>query len=173
METATEKAFQNLTGNTIAAVTTITPVKLLGGKSNPLQGRVTKLVETGQVMVFANQKSNGYKNMVCRRLEKEGKNPEQFQLGKRVWGKRISGTPFVEHKGNKYLEVIYLQTPKRVQYLLDGRRVDKESIQGMPKKSAQEIAGNQGGLDIGDKVIIRTYNLDNIISVKTGGKEYR
>lgn len=173
MQTATERAFKDLVGNTIASITTVTPVKLTGGKKNPLQGRVTKLVETGQVMVFANKKSNGYQNMVQRRLEKEGKNPEQFKLGRRVWGKRIAGTPFVENKGNKYLEVIYLQTPKKIQYMLDGRLVSKDTIEGLPKKSAQEIAGDQGGLDVGDKVIIRTYNLQNIVSVKTGGKEYR
>jgi hypothetical protein len=43
-----------------------------------MQGRVTKQTTGASVMVFTNQASNGYENMVQRRLVAEGKDPASF-----------------------------------------------------------------------------------------------
>jgi hypothetical protein len=39
-------------GSTFASLTTLTDVKLRGGKKNPMQGRVTKRVSGSNVMIF-------------------------------------------------------------------------------------------------------------------------
>ena len=153
-----------LNGCAIGSITAETNVTLKGGKKNPMQGKVVKRAENANVMFFCNSKSNAYQNMVKRRLTKEGKAPEEFKLSKRVWGERIADTPFVQHKGQMYVEVIFLRAPSKVQYMLAGEKIAKELIEGLPVKASE---GKQGGLE--NKVIIRTYKLSSLCSIKMGG----
>lgn len=155
-------------GANIISIDTETVVKLTGGKKNPHQGRVTKRVRGSNVMVFANKKVNGYENMVMRRLKKEGKDPASFKLSPRTWGHRLEGAPFVEHKGNYYVEVIFLH-PGETEYLLDGVVVPKSSIQGLP---AEKEEARQGGLSDSGKVIIRTYKADSIKAITINKHRY-
>ena len=131
---------ENVNGATFVALDTVTEPPLKGGKSNPHKGRVTKVMTGANVMVFQNKSINGYDAMVKRRLEKEGKNPGDFKLSPRAWGHRIPNTPFVEHNGQLYLEVIFLSSGT-VHYELDGVQVDPAEIQGL-ELTKQE--GNQG-----------------------------
>ncbi len=159
------KTLKSLKGCAIVGISSETTVKLLGGKKNPMLNRVTKVMDVGNVMVFCNKKSNGYENMVSRRLEKEGKEKSSFKLGRRVWGERVENTPFIEHKGSIYLETIFLSTPK-VKYLLDGEPIDKQDIEGLKVKP---VEGKQGGLE--NKVIIRTFKTDSLTKIRWNGKE--
>lgn len=162
-------------GCQIIGIDTITKMELTGGKQNPHQGRITKLVEGSQVMVFKSGK--GYFNMVTRRLKKqlqeaipttaqlfEAISGETWKPGPRQWGERVPNSPFVTHKGNEYLECIFLKAGK-VKYFLDGVEITKEEIIGVKEKNE----GDQGGLV--DKVIVRTYALDSIIKVRKAKKE--
>jgi len=155
----TEQIKKHINGATFIGIDTLTKPELLGGKKNPHKDRITKLMEGANCMIFQNLEKNGYAEKVKRHLIKEGKDPESFQLSPRVWGTRIPGTPFVEHNGKMYLELIFL-TPGRVTYLLDGKVIDKSEIIGL--KPHQE--GEQGGLE--NKVIIRTVSVDNILKVR-------
>lgn len=146
----------NVNGASFIALDTETAVTLSGGKANPMQGRVTKLTLGSNVMIFTNKKSNAYDNMVKRRLESEGKDPESFQLSPRKWGTRRPNTPFVDHNDSVYLEVIFLRAGTTT-YLLDGKPIAKEAIIGLKEKSEE---AEQGGLD--NKVIIRTYSVESI-----------
>ena len=157
-------ALVQVQGSSIASITDETVVTLTGGKKNPMQGRVTKLTENANVMFFTNSTTNSYNNMVKKRLAAEGKNPESFQLGPRVWGERMPDTPFIQHKNELYVEVIFLRAPKIVRYFFDGVAIAKEAIFGLPVDKAE---GGQGGLD--DKVIIRTYKLASLKAIKMGG----
>lgn len=148
---------KNVNGASFISIDTITPVTLKGGKQNPFQGRVTKSVKGSNVMVFQNKLTNAYENMVNRRLSKEGK-ATTFEVGVRAWGTRIANTPFVEHKGRLYLEVIFLSAGER-EMLVDGRPYHG-TIEGF---AATEETANQGGLN--DKVVIRTYDTANIINI--------
>ena len=148
---------KSVNGASFISIDTITPVTLKGGKKNPMQGRVTKSVKGSNVMVFQNKLTNAYENMVNRRLSKEGK-ATSFEVGPRAWGTRIQNTPFVEHNGQLYLEVIFLSAGER-QMLVDGRPYHG-AIEGFTET---EQAGEQGGLN--DKVIIRTYNVANITHI--------
>lgn len=66
-------AVANVNGASFVSISTVTTPKLTGGKSNPHQGRVQKVMTSANVMVFQNKNSNGYENMVNRRLIAEGK----------------------------------------------------------------------------------------------------
>lgn len=146
-------------GATFIGLDTETSVTLKGGKSNPLQGRVTKVTIRSNVMVFQNKMTNAYENMVMRRLVEEGKDPASFELSPRQWGTREKGTPFVTHNGNEYLEVIFLKCGD-VHYRVDGVVTPKDQIPGLPERSQE---GEQGGLD--QKVIIRTFSVESVLAI--------
>lgn len=150
-------------GSAIGSITCETSVTLKGGKSNALQGKVIKRAEGANVMFFTNTNSNAYNNMVRRRLQAENKNPDSFKLGKRVWGERIAETPFVQHNGQLYVEVVYLQSPKNVTYLVNGIATDKAQIPGLPETPAESA---QGGLS--NKVVVRTFKLASIKQLNMG-----
>lgn len=154
-------ALQNVSGASFIGIDTKTVPALTGGKKNPMQGRVTKITRGASVMVFQNKHTNAYENMVNRRLASEGIDTA-FEVGPRTWGERIQNTPFVEHKGNHYLEVIFLK-PGKSEYYLDDQRIDKSHIIGLTEKPE----GEQGGLE--NKVIIRTFAVDNIIALRVDG----
>ena len=153
-------------GATFISIDTLTPVILRGGKSNPFQGIVTKEVTGSSVMLFQNKASNGYDNMVKRRLQKEGKDPESFVIGPRQWGTREQGTPFVTHKGKTYLEVIFLSAGIR-KFLVSGMEMNPSLIPGL---DLEKDEGHQGGLE--NKVLIRTYNVDNIVRLTIDKRVY-
>jgi hypothetical protein len=155
-----------INGASFIGLDTVTVPTLKGGKSNPMKDRVEKCSTGHNVIVFQNKNSNGYSNMVKRRLEAEGKNPETFELKPRRWGVRIEGTPLVEHKGNYYFEVIFLNAGKST-YLLDGKPIKKELVQGLDLDKEE---GSQGGLN--DKVIIRTYKIASISRITINKETY-
>lgn len=152
-------------GSTFISIDTITDVKLTGGKKNPFQGRVTKRTTGSTVMVFQNKTTNAYENMVKRRLEQEGKSQDDFVLGPRMWGTRIENTPFVEHNGQLYLEVIFLKAGKS-ELLVDGQQYTGE-IEGLP---AEREESEQGGLS--NKVIIRTFKVGSIKAITINKQRY-
>lgn len=157
---------ENINGLTFIGIDTSTEPRMLGGKKNPFIGRVRKVVENNNVMVFQNKTTNTYNNMVMRRLEKEGKNPESFKLSPRKWGTRIPNTPFIEHKGQYYVEVIFLKKGK-THYELDGIKTSPQSNWNVVTNSEN---GAQGGLD--DKVIIRTFKISSITQITINHNTY-
>jgi len=156
----------NVNGGSFISMDTITTPALLGGKSNPMKGRIRKHNKGASIMVFQNKKTNAYDNMVKRRLIAEGKDPDLFKLSPRAWGTRLAGTPLVEHKGALYLEVIFLASGQ-TSYTLDDQPIDKADIQGLNESKPE---GNQGGLE--GKVIIRTFKLDSIARLSIGEHSY-
>lgn len=157
---------ENVNGATFISLDTETAVPLTGGKSNPMQGRVTKRTLGSNVMIFTNKTTNSYDNMVKRRLQDEGKDPASFELSPRKWGTRRPNTPFVDHNESVYLEVIFLRAGT-TQYLLDGKPINKEDIVGLKAKPDE---AEQGGLD--NKVIIRTYSVESIKAITINREKY-
>ena len=167
MTTAIQELMKNVNGSTFISINTDTPVTLKGGKKNPMQGRVNKVVIGSNVMVFQNKTTNAYENMVNRRLLAEGK-AMKFEVGPRPWGERLEGTPFVVHKGTMYLEVIFLKAGKK-HYTVDNVKVNADTIQGLDVDEDRE-EGNQNGLE--NKVVIRTYKVANIKNITINGTTY-
>lgn len=160
-------AMQSVNGASFISIDTETDPRLTGGKSNPHKGHVKKVMTGANVMVFQNKTVSGYNEMVKRRLSKEGKNPDSFKLSPRAWGERIPNTPFIEHNGKYYLEVIFLGSGD-VHYELDGADIAKDAVIGLP---APKEEARQGGLN--DKVIIRTFALDSLRNVRINHNEVK
>jgi hypothetical protein len=161
------RIMSEVNGNTFISMDTTTTPILKGGKSNPMQGRVQKHMTGASIMVFQNKNTNAYKNMVERRLAKEGKAPA-FELSPRRWGERVANLPIVEHKGGEYLEVIFLNANAvKVSYTIDGKAIDKADIIGLNERPTE---GKQGGLE--DKVIIRDFKAESIDRLTVAGKVY-
>lgn len=152
---------ERIKGVTFASMDTRTKVALKGGKKNPMKDRVWKVSKKHRVMLFTNSNSNGYENMVRRRLEKEGKTMS-FDVAPRPWGQRIPGTPLVEHKGKYYIEVIFLASGS-IEYFLDDDQISEGDIEGMP--ITPEDSGRQG-LEAENKVIVRTFALESIEAIR-------
>jgi len=159
-------AVANINGASFVGLDTHTDVTLTGGKQNPHQGRVTKRMVGATVMSFQNKNFSAYQAMIQRRLVAENKDPGDFQLGERAWGVRLPNMPIVEHKGEYYLEVIFMQ-PGKTEYLLDGNVVPASFIIGLKPAAA----GNQGGLE--DKVILRTFKADSITELRIDGQAFQ
>lgn len=142
-------------------------VTLTGGKSNPMQGRVTKRATGNSVMVFQNKRANGYLNQKRKLLEAAGQNPDDFKLSPRKWGERLPNTPVVRHTDKKtgqrkyYLEVIFLK-PGVTEYFLDGQPIAKEDIQGLPETPKDETA-----------VPIRTFAMDSLLAIRCDHQEFK
>lgn len=153
-------------GSTFASIDTVTDVKLTGGKKNALQGRVQKLTTGANVIIFNSTEQNGYENMIKRRMVEEGKDPSTFTLGSRPWGTRVDQSPFIDHNGKKYIEFVFMN-PGKTTYLVDGVETAKDDIEGLPE--VKENPDSQGGIE--NKVIIRTYAIDSIKSMRVNGVE--
>lgn len=189
-------------GSVFIGFDSLTDVKLKGGKKNPMQDRVQKLREGALSLVFSNENTNSYENMVNKRLASEGKEPN-FKVGARAWGERLKGLPLVMHNGELYLEVIEAQNPISLGQVakemglkigeVDSEVLNKyvarhESIKRSSIKyllDGVEVAkgeiegletdkqeGEQGGVSDNNKVIIRTYKVASLTRLTFGGVTY-
>jgi hypothetical protein len=164
--TMIQELISGVNGASFIGIDTETTPTLKGGKKNPMQGRVRKVMIGASVMVFQNKNGSSYENMINRRLVAEGKDPN-FEVGPRKWGTRVEGTPFVTHNGVTYIEVIFLKAGK-VHYTVDGKEVDGATIEGLDVD--KEETSEQGGLN--NKVIIRTFLTSSIKRMTINGKTF-
>lgn len=167
-----KETIDQVRGTTFAGMTTLTQVKLKGGKKNPHQGRVTKRTEGSNVILFANTKDPGYVSLVRKRMISEGKDPDTFEPQPRRWGVRVENTPFISHNDKYYLECFFVSAGKST-YFLDGEEIEKDKIEGLEdkeeKESRESFKESQGAIE--NKVIIRTFDLNSIESIKLRGTE--
>lgn len=161
-------ALNGFKGTTFAGITTLTNVKMMGGKKNLFQGRVQKLVKSG-ITLFDSAK--GYENRVNKQLVQEGKEPN-FCVGDLAWGERVGDSPIITHNDKFYLQSVFLNKPSEVIYILDGEMVvDKEVLNFIKSTEISSNGGNQGGL--AEKVNVRTFSFDSVLILKMNGIEYR
>jgi hypothetical protein len=132
----------------------------------PCKG-VRRVVTGESVILFTNKGGSGYENMVKRRLEKSGKDPESFTVGDLPWGVRLKGTPFIAHKGKAYLQTILL-SPGTVKYYMGTRELSPEAALGLIGNKEQ---GANQGLKPSNRVIVNTYMVENITAIHAMGKE--
>jgi hypothetical protein len=155
--------FSKLRGCSFISVDTTTAVSLSGGKNNPMKDRVTKVVKGQSVIVFENRNTNGFQNMINRRLISENKNPD-YKVGGRVWGMKVPNTPVVEHNGQFYLEFVILSSGT-VNYYLDGQSILWKDIIGTkPVTTANQNLSSQ--------IELRCVKVENINKIKAFGKTY-
>ncbi len=165
-----------LNGCTFAGLDSVTVPVLLGGKKNPMQGKVEKHCLGHRVLLFSNKQSNGYLNKVRRHLEAEGKDPNSFELGPLPWGTRVPETPVIEHNGKHYLQCVFLapgSTEYRVRdtidcngiYAVPGDELNKDEIIGLNERSGSEHQ------NLDREVIVRCYKLESIQAIRLLGTE--
>lgn len=156
-----------LKGTTIAHMTMRTPVKLTGGKKNPQQGRVEK-VTTTPVLIFNDANVSVYENKVNRQRIKEGKQAD-FKAGAPSWKYEPVAPGVVSYTSKAGVTENYLKVIKmgkqRTHYLLDGKPVAKESIEGFPPYRAP---ANQG---VENTVDFRVVKLQNIVRLSVKGEK--
>ena len=166
-----KELLESVKGSTFAGLDTLTSVTLKGGKKNPMQNRVTKKTTGANVILFSNTEHNPYEAMVKRRMEAEGKDPETFEVKPRAWGTRVGHSPFIEHKGKYYLEVIF-RSSGTSEFFLDGEPIAREDIEGLDDESSDKVketeAASQGG--ISEKVVLRTFAIENIQELRLLGE---
>lgn len=100
-------------------------------------------------------------------IESNAASPLDFTVGERKWGTRIDGTPLIEHKGEFYIDVIYLKSGESV-FRNGGKLIDEADIEGYTPSKAS--AQSQGGVD--NKVIFRTIKLDSIVELRINKQKY-
>jgi hypothetical protein len=154
-----------ISGNTFVSMDCVTEPKLSGGRSNPHQGRVAKRNKGLRVQMFNNTTKNAYEAMVNRRRAAEG-NEQPFKVAPLQWGRHVPNSPYIEHNGNLYIQVI-CHNAGEVEYLLDGKVTPKDQIQGLPKEQG---SGRQE-LSQENKVTVRTFKLDSIRALRMMGEE--
>lgn len=87
-----------------------------------------------------------YKSVINRRKEKEESEPVK-EVQSRSWGKRITGTPLVEHKGKFYLETLVLSSKSK--YF--------NGLENITEEEAQAILGRKKQCSL----VHNTYRLVN------------
>lgn len=138
---------RRIRGCTFAAIDT---------ETHPKEG-VIKVLEGTQVILFTNKKSHGYERMLQRRLAQAGL-PADFKVSEMKWGRKLPGSPLIEHKGKYYLQVILLKQG-RGYGIVQGQRVTLE-----------ELKQYLGTRDRSETVSVRAYNLDSITGIRLLGE---
>lgn len=146
--------------------------KVINSKKNPMLGRIFKRLVGNSVIVFTS--SAGYKNMVKRRLDKEGKDENEFVVKPPIWGSRINDTPIIEHNGEYYLECIFQKSGVKSYMGLVGdtgklEEIDKDLIIGL-KPPAKIADSAQAYLE--NMVIIRRFKLKSITGIRFNDQEF-
>jgi hypothetical protein len=121
---------------------------------------------------------NQYENAVVNRGNKVGIDEFDFTASPRTWGTRIDNSAIIEHKNEFYLEYFYLNAnPSNYQYVWeDGSTLTEEEmaivkVDFLPVNNGSRKQ-EESGIDKEDQVIINTVKIDNILSIKSFGKEY-
>lgn len=159
----------NQNGATFVGLLTevIPPMRKTG---NPYLNKVTKR-QFHNVQIGFN-----YTNAINNRRDKEGEEKD-FVASPRKWGRRINGTPIVEHvKSGEYGVNYYLETrvlnSQKPDYYLNGVKLNNEVVLNdvlsfMSKKHSN--AEHQG---VENEVIVRDFRLDSIIAVTLNKETY-
>lgn len=133
----------------------------LDAETKPSPG-VRKVTMNEQVLLFSMRSGSGYENMVKRRLEEIGRDPNGFSVGDLPWGTRIDNTPCISHNDKIYVQMVVIRSGTS-ECFVGSRKVDCAAF---GKKSS----GYGQGLPDDRRVVIHTYCLDNIVRLTLLGE---
>jgi hypothetical protein len=125
-------------------------------RDNPYIDRVTKVSRVNGVICW------GYARAVNRQRLREDR-IDDFEAAPRPWGRRIRGTPLVEHNGRYYLEM-KVQS-RQDMFLVDGQPSDVDLSPWLPRRcpSRQEVT---------KEVVLRDFALASIREIRWAGRSY-
>lgn len=133
--------------------------------NNPYFGKVFKVSTVSGLMNWS------YARQVNLQRQREGglivvdglpqiKTTENFVSHERKWGTRLKNSPFVEHKGEFYLELMVQEAIRHEYRDETGEPFDVELIRPYLQRTSRS---NRQGTD--KEVILRDYRLDRVIAV--------
>lgn len=148
-------------GASFVTITAITEPdwKPIKAGDNPWRGVVKKRSVVNGVINWQ------YESAVNRQRLREGLEPD-FESKPRAWGHRVHGTPWVEHKDKRYLEL-------KVERVLCVEYVDEDGIvidSALVIPHIKEPKTSRQGVD--KEVILRDYAATNIVAITFGGETH-
>jgi len=133
---------------------------------NPYVGRTKKVARVNGMVGWDYERSVNLQR--CREeqpLDDAGE-VAYFESAPRQWGRRIKGSPFVEHNGKLYLEVRVNRSLGH-EYRVDGQTVDPKKINKfLPKRKEGKRQ------KVTKPVICRDYDVTNLKAIAVGGEHY-
>lgn len=161
---------QSMDSTVLATVRTVTEPEMRK-TNNPFYGKVFKVQD-----LSASIGSWSYAKSVNDRRIREWKKalltdentpkPEEFVPKARQWGQRVLNTPFVEHKGQLYVE-LSVHDCLRQKFVDDqGKEVSKALLE--PWLTEKKAEGALQGLE--KPVTLRDFKVENIVSIKYAGE---
>lgn len=165
MKNQLKEFLQGIKGSTIATILVETSPNMVK-TGNPYWGRVKKRSRVNGIIGFSYEScvNNQRVREANPQTIEEVSNVEKFFAQLRSWGKRIQGTPLVEHKGKYYLEMKVERVLDSGYYIGDNL-IDKALVeQYLVKKKESEIQ------KVVKPVILRDYSLESIKSIIVNGK---
>jgi len=140
--------------------------KLIGGKKNPYNGKLSSITSISGIQIGAN-----YENAVNNRTE------EEFVAEPLPWGEWIRANYLIGHKGNVYLRCYKTKsTNTEVAYYEDGNIVkDSDKLSDIYKNirsNSDSKRQSEVGIDGKDQVKPFTINITNIMSAVINGVTY-
>lgn len=138
----------------------------VGKQVNPMLGRLEKLSRSKIVINWK------YENAVNNQRMREGTAAGVevvmgFVAEPRKWGVRLDDSPFVENKGQLYLEA-KVEKSLEHQFILDGKPVADSVVEAYIKPKAE----GSGRQEVEKAVILRDYKLASIEQLFCDGKVY-
>lgn len=161
-------------GAKIVTITTKTVPSMIrtadDGRTNPFVGKNLKDTDIRKVSRVNGMVNWSYSNAVNNQRSREEKEMD-FEAKPRKWGERMKGLPFVVHvtkdgKVKLYLEMKVERSLEHWYENTDGDRIESARIRPFLRKSSS----TRQGLD--KEVILRDYDLSNILSIAYGGETY-
>jgi hypothetical protein len=146
------KLFPKTNAQFITIVTSTDVNKKMKKRNNPFQDHtITKRSRVNGIVNFR------YQNSVNNQRKRES-GSEDFESFPRKWGKHIIGTPLIEHKDNKYLEM-KVERVFDTTYFKDGKEMTSEEVTELKQYFYASGKSRQG---VEKEVILRDYRLDSI-----------
>ena len=141
--------------------------KLVGGKSNPYNGKLSSITTMSGIQIGAN-----YENAVNNRTD--GKD---FVAESLPWGEWLRPNYLISHKGNIYLRAYKTKSSKTdISYYMEGALVDDQAtianITANIRKNGESKRQSEVGIEEKDQVKPFTTNIANIESAVIDGVTY-
>lgn len=132
--------------------------------NNPFVGKIYKRSEVNGVYFW------DYERAVNRQLVREGKAPK-FESAPRAWGKLMTGTGLVVHKGRFYVQIKVQNVLESGYYYDNDTQLTTEEVVKLKEFLPKRVEGARQGTE--SPVIIRDYAVDNIKEARMMGKVYK
>lgn len=91
------------------------------------------------------------------------KEVEKFEAHPRKWGTRLKDSPFVEHKGNFYLEMKVNDTQPPQYRDHNNRPVEGEQLEKAKKFFSKRSTSSRQGVE--KKIVLRDYRFDRVTAI--------